>query len=579
MVPDAVKPPSLAPRLLLRLALGLAAVLALALALAYSLGLGRFKDAAGVSLLAQVRERAARESQAFLVLTAAQARLRSEIQRSPTGSDPAELLARFAPLWPEPADPVSLLQPEALPAEAGWSAPRFDSLTRRWSMGLVSPLAPTEGRVPLRLHSVMVLDALLARLEREPLPGSMLMIVSDDGQLIAHPVHRPALAQARSSLPVDQMDDPALSALYRRLRDAVRTTPGPLLLPDGGSGALVAAARIEGPGWWLLAVQPSAHWAIDARVLVAWGLGLGALAVLGVVVWLGWQLRRRVLIPLQRCEDAAVALGGGDSARVAAGALRLPEGRDDEIGRLARALRQTAQQVDEAALQLAQRTESLRVAQTELHAAHERVEDAQQALHIQHHALVDAYDALDRQGQTDSLSHLGDRMALEERLKRMVLALGERRAQPPRHAFVCIGLDHFQSIRQQHGAHAGDLALGAVATRLALGQREGDLLVRWGETEFLLLIRAEDEGAGSACAERLRAAVARQPVPLPEAAALGLSVSIGHAAWPASAPAHAPLQRWQDALALAEAALAEARAAGGNRCVAAACPGQEPLAG
>ncbi|MBH9551508.1 GGDEF domain-containing protein [Inhella gelatinilytica] len=200
-------------------------------------------------------------------------------------------------------------------------------------------------------------------------------------------------------------------------------------------------------------------------------------------------------------------------------------------------------------------------------------QDSLKALQVQHRDLQDAHAELALVAESDSLGVLGSRRALEERLNRIVHAVGERRAQAPRYAFLIVDLDELQSINAKWGRHVGDFVLGVVSTRLALAQREGDLLVRWGGEEFLALIPADDPAAARACAERLRLAVAAHPVALPWGEVVQLTVSVGYACWP-FAPERA--LSWQEAVLVAEWAMQQAKANGRNRSVG-GVPGEPGL--
>lgn len=92
---------------------------------------------------------------------------------------------------------------------------------------------------------------------------------------------------------------------------------------------------------------------------------------------------------------------------------------------------------------------------------------------------------------------------------------------------------------------------------LADNLREGDVLARWGGEEFLALMPASPLDAASATAERIRAAVARAPLPVgPEPLALTLSFGV--------ALVHGP-DDLQAAIARADQALYVAKHAGRNR--------------
>lgn len=275
----------------------------------------------------------------------------------------------------------------------------------------------------------------------------------------------------------------------------------------------------------------------------------------------------------------AVSLGGAvlfGSGALGFGALTVWLRRNElrgALGRESQRLSQVQQQVQVLQHALKNQAAELAEAQERAVAAYSQWQDSLKALQVQHRDLQDAHVELAMVAESDSLGALGSRRALEERLNRIVHAVGERRAQAPRYAFLIVDLDELQSINAKWGRHVGDFVLGVVSTRLALAQREGDLLVRWGGEEFLALIPAEDPAAARACAERLRLAVAAHPVALPWGEVVQLTVSVGYACWP-FAPERS--LSWQEAVRVAEWAMQQAKANGRNRSVG-GVPGEPGL--
>jgi diguanylate cyclase (GGDEF)-like protein len=127
-------------------------------------------------------------------------------------------------------------------------------------------------------------------------------------------------------------------------------------------------------------------------------------------------------------------------------------------------------------------------------------------------------DAIDTEGQLrqlslhDSLTGLPNRTLLVELLDRAV-----DRARRSHHvaAVLFIDLDAFKSINDLYGHHVGDELLVAVADRLAMLLRPGDVLCRIGGDEFVALCEDMASAADAeVIAERVTLALA-EPFPLP----------------------------------------------------------------
>jgi eukaryotic-like serine/threonine-protein kinase len=154
---------------------------------------------------------------------------------------------------------------------------------------------------------------------------------------------------------------------------------------------------------------------------------------------------------------------------------------------------------------------------------------------------------------TDGLTSVANRRHFME-------LAGQKLAAAQRHglalAALMLDLDHFKQVNDTYGHATGDQVIRAVAQRLAAMIRQDDLLGRYGGEEFALLVH--DAAGVAELAERLRAAVATDPIPTDDGP-LPVTVSIGVATLEASDTAADAI------LARADAALYQAKRAGRNR--------------
>ena len=133
---------------------------------------------------------------------------------------------------------------------------------------------------------------------------------------------------------------------------------------------------------------------------------------------------------------------------------------------------------------------------------------------------------------TDPLTGLFNRRYAETHLARMLEQCA--RAGTPL-AVMMLDLDRFKRINDDHGHAAGDAVLRGFAGRLKAEVRGADLVARLGGEEFCVAMPGADEGEARRAAERVRAAVADAPFPVPEGAPIPVTVSIGVAVMPPSA--------------------------------------------
>jgi diguanylate cyclase (GGDEF)-like protein len=161
----------------------------------------------------------------------------------------------------------------------------------------------------------------------------------------------------------------------------------------------------------------------------------------------------------------------------------------------------------------------------------------------------------------DSLTGMLNRAAL---INRTVEIEHQSRLTGEPVAVLVLDLDRFKLINDNHGHATGDAVLQGVTYRLRRELRAYDLAYRLGGEEFVVLLLGGTLTAATATAERLRAAIAVEPI-----VGLNITVSVGMAA-SASGTAFV----WDEVFARADAALYRAKAEGRDRVV-----GDVPVAG
>lgn len=91
---------------------------------------------------------------------------------------------------------------------------------------------------------------------------------------------------------------------------------------------------------------------------------------------------------------------------------------------------------------------------------------------------------------------------------------------------VMVDIDHLQTLNERHGREGGDRVLANVAQTLSHHLRPGDLLARFGDEDFLLLLPGTDIGHAVPVAERLRHAVSRAKVAGDDAEPVTISLGL-----------------------------------------------------
>jgi diguanylate cyclase (GGDEF)-like protein len=148
--------------------------------------------------------------------------------------------------------------------------------------------------------------------------------------------------------------------------------------------------------------------------------------------------------------------------------------------------------------------------------------DALTPLFTQQVARMHEHAAWRVQAMTDALTGLHNRRGFELQLGRL---LGRHADSGVPLAIAMLDLDHFKRINDVHGHPVGDRVLVLLARLLRDHVREGDVVVRWGGEEFLIVAAGLDAPLGAALLARLRQAL-RLATPTPLSRPLTFSAGL-----------------------------------------------------
>jgi diguanylate cyclase (GGDEF)-like protein len=113
-------------------------------------------------------------------------------------------------------------------------------------------------------------------------------------------------------------------------------------------------------------------------------------------------------------------------------------------------------------------------------------------------------------------------------------------------AVLMLDLDHFKQVNDAHGHARGDTVLRELASRVQEQIREVDTFARYGGEEFVVVLPETTVEGAAQLAERICAAVRREPFRHDGEEPLHVTVSVGGAAFPEHGSSPATLMRAAD---------------------------------
>jgi signal transduction histidine kinase/ActR/RegA family two-component response regulator len=231
-----------------------------------------------------------------------------------------------------------------------------DNVGERLATACMTP-AYVNGRYVGAFGSSIELGGFLANAVKGATPGASALIVTRKGELIAYPgfTGKGRASEATVARYEKQFE---LGKLAERLALEGRDD-GVVTSPDGRQ--IVAFGKLHGPNWYLLLTYPKADVAAAAARSASWILVVGAIASVLQTLLVVILAQRSIVWPLRKLAASCEPEMFGRAERPEVADV---EERDDEIGVLAKALRQERAKIDEVLASLEDRVRE-RTAQLE----------------------------------------------------------------------------------------------------------------------------------------------------------------------------------------------------------------------
>ena len=151
---------------------------------------------------------------------------------------------------------------------------------------------------------------------------------------------------------------------------------------------------------------------------------------------------------------------------------------------------------------------------------------------MQANKLQEQNQVLQKKATTDALTGLNNRATFDETLQQYFTAAKEAGSFM---TLLMVDVDKFKSINDRFGHQVGDKVLSNLGKLLRSAAREKDLPARYGGEELVLILPDTPRSIGSAIAETIRLAVAKQPIACGNQS-VPVTISVGVATYEPNCP-------------------------------------------
>ena len=139
-------------------------------------------------------------------------------------------------------------------------------------------------------------------------------------------------------------------------------------------------------------------------------------------------------------------------------------------------------------------------------------------------------DKLERVSTTDDLTGLHNRKYLQERLEEEI---SRSKRYGTKLSCILFDLDYFKVVNDMYGYEWGDILLKNIANKLSAMARKEDIVTRYGDEEFLLVLPNTSEENAFLFGERFRREVEKMEfIPSGEEEAHKITISAGISTYP-----------------------------------------------
>ncbi len=217
-----------------------------------------------------------------------------------------------------------------------WTSVYLDDASGKWMVSSITPVYDENRFLGVFGHDIY-LDDLIARTITDRLQETKNMLMTRDGQLIAHPDYMEQVQRKGKSLIIAESGNTDLQTIYSLVSQEVNTTNStstisPKIINDEANGRYLVATPLPLVDWLLVTEYPERIVIREAAKSARTVFLIGAILLLIELITLFYIIKIKVSKPLGKLGDAATSLKYGTTLEL----LEKQAQRNDEVGQLSR---------------------------------------------------------------------------------------------------------------------------------------------------------------------------------------------------------------------------------------------------
>jgi len=192
--------------------------------------------------------------------------------------------------------------------EMVWTGVFYDKVGKVWMTSAETPIYKNDQHLLTIGHDI-TLDELVARAQKDSLPGSYNIIFRKDGRLILHPEKVKELKKTSGNYNIMKSDDPYLKSLYEQV---LKRGVNKGIIEHTLSKDLVAFGSINGPNWFFVTIYPKKLLKSAALKTIQYIIIIALLSLLLEIFFIWLVIKKELMEPIDQLYKLALKITNGD---------------------------------------------------------------------------------------------------------------------------------------------------------------------------------------------------------------------------------------------------------------------------